>query len=119
MPSRLVRITLATTAAALTLGLAGCSNGASVGDAADAQEARNQAVEELAAARHTTLIPVATQIELLQRAEFRARLAEDAGQAKALGEQVAEYTSLATAIRSASTPEAVHSLVEQAGLDLG
>jgi hypothetical protein len=119
MPSRLVRITLATTAAALTLGLAGCSDGASAVDAADAQQVRNQAVEELAAARQATLIPVATQIDLLQRAEFRARLAEDAGQAKALGEQVAEYTSLATAIRSASTPEAVHSLIEQTGLDLG
>jgi hypothetical protein len=115
MRARLVRITLATSAAALTLGLAGC--GADGPTAGTGQGARNHAAEELAAARQATLVPVATELELLDRAELRARLAGDPVQAAAVDEQLTAYRDLAAAIEAAPTADSVSTAVAASGLE--
>jgi hypothetical protein len=116
MRARLVRITLATSAAALTLGLAGCG-GADGPTGGTGQGARNHAAEELAAARQATLVPVATELELLDRAELRARLAGDPVQAAAVDEQLTAYRDLAAAIEAAPTADSVSTAVAASGLE--
>jgi predicted small secreted protein len=115
MRTRLVPTALATTAVALSLGLAGCSNTA----APDAQALRNDAAHELAAARQATLTLLTTQLDLLHRAELRARLAADQAKAHDVDQQIAAYTALAAAIQAAPTADSVRSVVDQAGIDLG
>jgi hypothetical protein len=116
MRARLVRTVLATAAVALSLGLAGCSSGES---AAAAQDRRNDAVAELSAARQATLVPVATRVELLDRAERRAQLAGNPVRAAEVDEQLTAYRDLATAIEAAPTADAVGTAVAAAGLSLG
>jgi hypothetical protein len=119
MRSRLVRTAVATAALAATLGLAGCASGAPSGSASVApQELRNDAARDLADARQATLVPVGTQLELLDRAALRARLAGDQAAAADVSGQIAVYSSLATAIEAAPTADSVRTLVDQAHLDL-
>jgi hypothetical protein len=119
MRSRLARTALATAALAVTLGVAGCATGATSGSASVApQELRNDAAQSLADARQATLVPVGTQLELLDRAALRARLAGDSDAAAEVSGQIAAYTSLATAIEAAPTADSVRTLVDQAQLDL-
>ncbi|MCW2526797.1 MAG: hypothetical protein JWM76_1657 [Pseudonocardiales bacterium] len=49
---------------------------------------------------------------------MRAGLADDAGQAAEVDQQIARYASVAAAIEAAPTADAVWSAVEQAGPDL-
>ncbi|MBB3676309.1 hypothetical protein [Modestobacter versicolor] len=113
MRTTLVRVTLAGTALALSLGLAGCSGGSA---APSAQAQRNDAAQQLAEARQATLVPVAAQLELLQRAEQRAELA---GTPVADVEAaLATYRDLAAAIEAAPTAGAVRTLVDRSGVDL-
>ena len=113
MHSRLFRTAVATAALAGTLGLAGCS---SPGGSVAPQQLRNDAAEQLADARQATLAPVATRLELLDRAAQRAQLA--GVPAAAVQQQIAAYTSLAAAIEAAPSAETVRTLVADSPLDL-
>ena len=115
MHSRLFRTAVATAALAGALGLAGCSS--SGGGSVAPQQLRNDAAEQLADARQATLAPVATRLELLDRAAQRAQLA--GVPAVAVQQQIAAYTSLAAAIEAAPSADVVRTLVDQAGLDVG
>jgi len=113
----LLKVTVITAALATSLGLAGCSSGATASSASPApQELRNDAAQDLAAARQATLAPLATELELLTRARQRARLTD--APAAGVDEQIAAYSSLAAAIEAAPTADSVRSLVASAGLDL-
>jgi hypothetical protein len=120
MRTRLIRTALATAAVVSTLGLAGCSSDAA-GDSAPVvpQELRNDAAEELAAARQATLVPVGTRLELLRRAEQRAQLAGDTTRVTAVEATLAEYRELAASVEAAASADVVRAVVEQADLDLG
>jgi hypothetical protein len=116
MRTRPAALVLVTAALAVSLGLTGCSSGADSA-AADRQDARNDAVQELSAAQGAALVPVATQVDLLTREEQRAVLALDAARRADVDQQLAAYEALATEIEGAPTAAAVHAAVAQAGLE--
>jgi len=115
MHRRLLRSSVATVALAGTLALAGCSS--ADGGSVAPQQQRNEAIEELADARQAVLAPVATRLELLARADQRAQLAGESGDA--VQQQIAAYSALAAAVEAAPSAETVRTLVDQAGLDVG
>ena len=114
MRARLIRTVLVTSALAGTLGLTACTTGA----APDAQEQRNDAAQDLGAARQAALLPLGTRIELLDRAQLRARLSGDGAQAGDTAATIAGYRDLAAAISAAPTADEVRALVTRAGVDL-
>ncbi|MCZ2830449.1 hypothetical protein O2W14_16550 [Modestobacter sp. VKM Ac-2986] len=117
MRTRPAALVLATAAAALSLGLTGCSSG-DAAEAAAAQEGRNDAVQELSAAQGATLLPVVTEVEQLTRARQRAVLALDAAGTADVDQRIAAYDALADAIEDAPTAAAVRAAVADAGLEL-
>ena len=121
MSARLVRTVLATAVVAGTLGLTACTatDDAGPGTAAAAQQARNDATEELAAARQATLVPVAVRLDLLDREKQRAELAGSPATATDVEQRIDAYRELAASIEAAPSAEQVRTLVDQAGLDLG
>jgi hypothetical protein len=104
-------------AAAVSLGLTGCSSGADPSAAAQ-QDVRNDAVQQLAAAQGAVLVPVAGEVDRLTRAQQRAVLAVDAGRSADVAQQIAAYDALAGAIKAAPTVDAVRAAVAQAGLPI-
>jgi len=114
MRARLVRTALVTATLAGALGLTACTSTS----APDAQAQRNDAVQELDAARQAALLPLGTQLQLLDRAELRAQLAGDAAQAGAAAATIASYQDLAAAIEAAPSAAAVRTLVDRDGGDL-
>jgi hypothetical protein len=116
MRTRPAALVLAT-AAAVSLGLTGCSSGADPSAAAQ-QDVRNDAVQQLAAAQGAVLVPVAGEVDRLARAEQRAVLAVDAVRSGDVAQQIAAYDALATAIKAAPTVDAVRAAVAQAGLPI-
>jgi len=117
MRARLVRTVIATTAVIATLGLAGCT--ATDDAAVSTQQVRNDAAQELAAARQATLVPVASRLELLDREKQRAELAGSAAAATDVERRIDAYSDLAAAIEGAPSAEQVRTLVDRAGLELG
>jgi hypothetical protein len=99
----------------VSLGLTGCSSGADT-SAAGRQDARNDAIQQLAAAQGAVLMPVAGEVDQLTREKQRAALALDAVHSADVDQQLAAYEALAAAIESAPTPAAVRAAVTQAGL---
>ncbi|MGY2081243.1 hypothetical protein [Modestobacter sp. SYSU DS0657] len=106
---------LRTALVAATLALTGCGSTAAP---ADAQLARNQGAAELAAAQRAALAPLATQVELLTRAEQRAELAGDGATAREVQAQLAAYRELASVVDGADDPAEVRVAVDRAGLPL-
>ena len=106
MRTRSPRLLLVVAAAGLTLGLAGCSSG---DGQVSAQQARNDAAEQLAAAQRATLVPVASRIDALARQQQGGT---GAGELDA-------YRALARSVEAAHSAGAVHELVDRSGLDLG
>jgi hypothetical protein len=115
MRTRPAALVLVTAAAALSLGLTGCSSG-DAAEAAAAQEGRNDAVQELSAVQGATLVPVAGELDQLKRAEQRAVLAMDAARTADVSAQIAAYDALVAAIETAPTAAAVRAAVAEAGL---
>ncbi|MGY1845537.1 hypothetical protein [Modestobacter sp. SYSU DS0875] len=101
--------------AAATLALTACDSAAAP---ADVQLARNQGAAELAAAQRAALTPLATQVELLTRAEQRAELAGDGATAREVQAQLAAYRELASVVDGADDPAEVRVAVDRAGLPL-
>ena len=117
MRARLVRTVIATTAVIATLGLAGCT--ATDDAAVSTQQVRNDAAQELAAARQATLVPVASRLELLDREKQRAELAGSAAAATDVERRIDAYSDLAASIEAAPSAAQVRTLVDRAGLELG
>ena len=105
------------TAAALTLGLTGCTAGAASPDVAP-QALRNDAAQELAAAQGAVLVPVSGEVDQLTRARQRAVLARDVVRSAAAEQQLAAYDALTAAVEAAATPAAVRAAVAQSGLEV-
>lgn len=119
MSARLVRTTLAAAALAASFGLAGCTAGDDGTAAAPATQAvRNDAAHDLAAAQRATLVPVAVQLEVLDREQQRAELA-GATATTDVEQRIAAYRELADSIEAAPSAETVRTLVDRAGLQLG
>lgn len=114
MRATLVRTALATATLAGALGLTACTTSS----APDAQAQRNDAVQELHAARQAALLPLGTQLELLDRAELRAQLAGDQAQAGDTASTIAGYQELAAAIEAAPSAATVRALVDRSGVAL-
>jgi hypothetical protein len=117
MHTRPAALVLAAAAIAVSLGLTGCSSGADTSAAAQ-QDARNDAVQQLAAAQGAVLVPVAGEVDQLTREKQRAELALDAARSADVDQQLAAYDALAAAIENAPTPAAVRAAVTQAGLEV-
>ncbi|MFQ1000460.1 hypothetical protein [Modestobacter sp. SSW1-42] len=117
MRTRPAALALVTAAVAVSLGLTGCSSG-DASAAATAQDVRNDAVQELAAAQGATLLPVSSEVEQLTRAKQRAVLAMDAVRSADVDQRIAAYDALATAIEAAPTAAAVRAAVADAGLEV-
>jgi hypothetical protein len=99
----------------VSLGLTGCSSGADT-SVAGRQDARNDAIQQLAAAQGAVLVPVAGEVDQLTREKQRAALALDALHSADVDRQLAAYDALAAAVESAPTAAAVRAAVTQAGL---
>ena len=120
MSVRLVRTTFAAAALSTAFGLAGCTAGDEAGTATApaTQAARNDAAHDLAAAQRATLVPVATQLEVLDREQQRAELAGTTASTD-VEQRIAAYRELADSIEAAPSAETVRTLVDRAGLQLG